>query len=130
MLERSPPTAANDEQRCTARGKRRTGRPDSPSDLSRHLVAARDRAGSIVGLSSKLRGEYRLSPGSAVFGGKSLSPFTERLVGYSAGNGSCSHHGRLMASMRLTHLTHQKPRRPGATSRTGAPWPRPKGSPP
>nr|WP_284291114.1 GNAT family N-acetyltransferase [Angustibacter aerolatus] len=29
-----------------------------------------------------------------------------------------------------THLTHQKPRRPGATSRAGAPWPAPSGAPP
>ncbi len=49
--------------------------------------------------------------------------------GYSSGNGSWSHHGRLIGSTRLTHFTHQKPRRPGATSRTGAPWPRRRGSP-
>ena len=49
---------------------------------------------------------------------------------YSSGNGNCSHHGRSTGSTRLTHLTHQKPRRPGATSLTGAPWPRRSGSPP
>ena len=58
-------------------------------------------------------------PGSDVFGNR-----------HSSGNGSWSHQGRSMGSTRLTHLTHQKPRRPGATSRTGEPWPRRSGSPP
>ena len=49
---------------------------------------------------------------------------------YSSGNGNWSHHGRSTGSTWLTHLTHQKPRRPGAASLTGAPWPRRSGSPP
>ncbi len=45
---------------------------------------------------------------------------TEVLVdGQVSGNGDCHHHGVVLSSMRSTHLTHQKPRRPGATRRSG-----------
>ena len=62
-------------------------------------------------------------PGNDVFGDGGFGD-------YSSGNGNCSHDGRSTSSTRLIHLTHQKPRRPGATSLTGAPWPRRSGSPP
>ena len=45
------------------------------------------------------------------------------------GNGGCSHQGASTTSIRVTHLTHQNPRRPGATSRTGAPCPAESGRP-
>ena len=35
------------------------------------------------------------------------------------GNGGCHQAGVVSSSIRSTHLTHQKPRRPGATSRSG-----------
>ncbi len=50
--------------------------------------------------------------------------------GHWVGNGGCHHHGWSMTSIRSTHLTHQNPRRPGATNRAGAPWPFDSGSPP
>ena len=37
------------------------------------------------------------------------------------GKGSWSHEGRCDVSISTTHLTHQKPRRPGATRRAGNP---------
>ena len=37
----------------------------------------------------------------------------------ASGNGGWSHHGRRDSSTPATHLTHQNPRRPGATSRAG-----------
>ena len=39
--------------------------------------------------------------------------------GQVTGNGGCHHGGALDNSIRSTHLTHQNPRRPGATSRAG-----------
>jgi len=36
---------------------------------------------------------------------------------------------RVLGWIAVTHLTHQKPRRPGATSRAGAPWPASRGRP-
>ena len=38
-----------------------------------------------------------------------------------AGNGSCTHHGTSDVLIDTTHLTHQKPRRPGAAMRAGKP---------
>ena len=46
------------------------------------------------------------------------------------GNGGWAHHGRRDSSTAATHLTHQNPRRPGATSRTGYPCPGVNGAPP
>ena len=40
-----------------------------------------------------------------------------------SGNGGCRQAYPYTSSTLTTHLTHQKPRRPGATSRTGAPCP-------
>lgn len=40
---------------------------------------------------------------------------------YVSGNGGCHHHGSSSTSIAVIHLTHQKPRRPGATRRAGAP---------
>ena len=37
------------------------------------------------------------------------------LAGHCSGNGGCTHQGASTTSTRRTHLTHQKPRRPGAT---------------
>jgi hypothetical protein len=42
-----------------------------------------------------------------------------RAWGQVGGKGSCSHHGRSLVSILVIHLTHQKPRRPGATMRAG-----------
>lgn len=50
--------------------------------------------------------------------------------GQVGGNGHCTHHGRSSTSMLVTHLTHQKPRRPGATMRAGKPCPGDSGAPP
>ncbi len=50
--------------------------------------------------------------------------------GQLSGSGGCSHAGRSSQSTRVTHLIHSGPRRPGTTSRTGAPWPARSGSPP
>jgi SAM-dependent methyltransferase len=47
-----------------------------------------------------------------------------------SGSGAWSHDGRSSGSTLVTHLTHQGPRRPGTTRRTGAPWPARSGSPP
>jgi hypothetical protein len=46
------------------------------------------------------------------------------------GNGGCHHQGVSDGSIDASHFTHQKPRRPGATSRAGAPWPAESGRPP
>ena len=46
-----------------------------------------------------------------------------------SGNGSCHQGGRSLGSIELTHFTHQKPRRPGTTSRAGAPFPDVNGTP-
>ena len=43
--------------------------------------------------------------------------------GHCSGNGDWAQAARSLSSTEATHLTHQKPRRPGATSRTGAPCP-------
>jgi hypothetical protein len=40
-----------------------------------------------------------------------------------SGNGGWSHHGASFTSIDATHLTHQNPRQPGATTRAGYPWP-------
>src|SRR6266516_4296628 len=52
------------------------------------------------------------------------------VVRYVSGNGDCHHHGSSSTSIDVTHLTHQNPRRPGATRRAGAPWPAESGTPP
>ena len=44
-------------------------------------------------------------------------------AGHCSGNGDWAQAGRSLSSTEATHLTHQNPRRPGATSRTGAPCP-------
>jgi len=41
--------------------------------------------------------------------------------GHWVGNGGCHHHGVSVSSTLATHLTHQNPRRPGATNRAGPP---------
>src|SRR5262249_26455168 len=48
---------------------------------------------------------------------------------YVMGNGGCHHHGVRCTSIRSTHLTHQYPRRPGATRRNGKPCPTESGAP-
>ena len=40
-----------------------------------------------------------------------------------SGNTDCAHGGRADGWIEVTHLTHQKPRRPGATIRAGKPCP-------
>lgn len=40
---------------------------------------------------------------------------------HCSGNGDCHQSGPVIASIDATHFTHQKPRRPGATRRAGAP---------
>ena len=40
-------------------------------------------------------------------------------AGYCNGSGGWSHFGESLTSMAVTHLTHSKPRFPGATSLTG-----------
>jgi hypothetical protein len=47
-----------------------------------------------------------------------------------SGNGGWRHQGDGSSSIEATHLTHQKPRRPGATRRAGKPWPALRGRPP
>ena len=42
-----------------------------------------------------------------------------RPAGYCNGSGAWSHFGESLTSMAVTHLTHSKPRFPGATSLTG-----------
>lgn len=49
---------------------------------------------------------------------------------HCSGNGDCSHHGESTTRTSVTHFTHQNPRRPGATSRTGAPCPGDSAEPP
>jgi hypothetical protein len=46
-----------------------------------------------------------------------------------SGNTGCAHGGRADGWMDVTHLTHQNPRRPGATMRAGKPWPYDNGRP-
>lgn len=45
----------------------------------------------------------------------------ESKVGHARGKGGCHHQGVSESDTRSTHLTHQNPRRPGATSRSGKP---------
>lgn len=47
----------------------------------------------------------------------------------ASGSGGCHHAGRSASRTSTTHFTHHGPRRPGTTSRTGAPCPARNGSP-
>ena len=46
-------------------------------------------------------------------------PRSDVPCGQVTGNGGCHHQGVVWSSIRSTHLTHQYPRRPGATRRSG-----------
>ena len=48
---------------------------------------------------------------------------------HGSGNGDCHHDGLVSTITRSSHFTHQKPRRPGATSLAGAPCPGDSGPP-
>src|SRR3954447_2326172 len=58
---------------------------------------------------------------------RGLEPHAEP---YVRGNGDCHHHGSPSRSISVIHLTHQNPRRPGATRRAGAPCPAESGTSP
>jgi ketosteroid isomerase-like protein len=77
-------------------------------------------AAAMAGLLPRLVIEDLLADGDRAYRVRQDLPGGQR-GGHLTGNGGCHHHGTSCNSMRSTHLTHQKPRRPGATRRSGKP---------
>jgi len=74
--------------------------------------------GGCTGSTPRWRSSSRLSSGTTPSRCSGRSSVGSG-YGQVTGNGGCHHQGVVWSSIRSTHLTHQYPRRPGATRRSG-----------